>query len=123
MWNPKAPDAGFTLIEVLIALAIVAIALSAVVRAVGLSAVLAGRLRDRQSALAVACDTLTLDRTDENTRKRPGDIRELGGVRWIWTQSFSAGPVEGLRRVDITVKREGDPAASAELTGFVRTGA
>ena len=86
MRNPKAPEAGFTLIEVLIAFAIIAVSLAAVVRAVGVSAALAGRLRDRQTALAVACDTLALDRTDPGYSKKAGDTRELGGVRWAWTQ-------------------------------------
>ncbi len=53
-----AAQAGFTLVEVLVALAIVAVALAACMRATGQLADTHGRLRDRALALVSAENTL-----------------------------------------------------------------
>ncbi|MFP0196791.1 type II secretion system minor pseudopilin GspI [Pseudomonas sp. PHC1] len=50
----KAPQAGFTLIEVLVALAIIAVAMSAAVRVAGLMTQSSGVLRDRSIAMIAA---------------------------------------------------------------------
>lgn len=50
----KAPQAGFTLIEVLVALAIIAVAMSAAVRVAGLMTQSSGILRDRSIAMIAA---------------------------------------------------------------------
>ncbi|NKF24860.1 type II secretion system minor pseudopilin GspI [Pseudomonas sp. BGM005] len=49
-----SPQAGFTLIEVLVALAIVAVAMSAAVRVAGLMTQSSGVLRDRSVAMIAA---------------------------------------------------------------------
>jgi len=50
----KTPQAGFTLIEVLVALAIIAVAMSAAVRVAGLMTQSSGVLRDRSIAMIAA---------------------------------------------------------------------
>jgi len=49
-----SPQAGFTLIEVLVALAIIAVAMSAAVRVAGLMTQSSGVLRDRSIAMIAA---------------------------------------------------------------------
>jgi general secretion pathway protein I len=56
--NPRANQAGFSLLEILVALAIIAIALAACVRAAGQIATGQARLRDRALALISAENTL-----------------------------------------------------------------
>ncbi|MDI3398686.1 type II secretion system minor pseudopilin GspI [Pseudomonas sp. V88_4] len=50
----SSPQAGFTLIEVLVALAIIAVAMSAAVRVAGLMTQSSGVLRDRSIAMIAA---------------------------------------------------------------------
>jgi general secretion pathway protein I len=56
--NPRTNQAGFSLLEILVALAIIAIALAACVRAAGQIATGQAQLRDRALALISAENTL-----------------------------------------------------------------
>jgi general secretion pathway protein I len=56
--NPRQAEAGFSLLEILVALAIIAIALAACVRAVGQMATSHVQLRDRALALVSAENAL-----------------------------------------------------------------
>jgi hypothetical protein len=49
-----------------------------------------------------------------------GDL-EYAGRRWLWVQKVANTQVEGLRRVDISVRREDDAEGSSlvSLAGFV----
>ena len=49
-----------------------------------------------------------------------GDV-EMAGRRWHWIAKVSQTPVDGIRRIDISVRREGDAEGSSilSLAGFV----
>jgi general secretion pathway protein I len=121
----KSPERsrGFTLVEVLVAFAIVSIAMFAVFTAIGDTAFNVNHLRDRTIAAWIADNRITemrlagqLPSIDETQ----GDL-EMAGRRWFWVARVSQTPVEGLRRIDVEVRREGDAEGSAlaNLAGFV----
>lgn len=113
---------GFTLLEILVALAVLAIALAAAIRMMGQSIDASASLRDRMVAQWVAENRLV---SHQLTRHYPpidvteGDV-EMAGRRWHWQEQVSATPAEKLRRIDITVTARDGKGGHARLTGFVR---
>lgn len=113
--------AGFTLIEVLVALAIVSIALLASLRAVGQSTANVSELRGRLLAGWVAENLLAEHRAR-------GDWIPLGihrgeqsqaGFEFAWRQEVVATPNQAFRRIDVFVYRgPGEDRALAHVTGF-----
>ena len=113
---------GFTLLEVLVALAIVSIALLAALRAAGQGTSGVEELRLRLLAGWVAQNVLAEHRAR-------GDWLSLGvqrgsgrqaGIEFTWREEVSATPNAAFRRVDVLVFPGNDESRSlARLTGFV----
>ena len=106
----RARHAGFTLVEVLVALAIVSVGMLAVFKVIGDTANNVAYLRDRSFAAWIADNQLTeLRLTGEmpSVDETKGQV-EFAGRRWHWLQKVATTPVEGLRRIDISVRREDD---------------
>jgi general secretion pathway protein I len=114
--------AGFTLVEVLVALAIVAIALLAALRAAGQSTTNVGELRARLLAGWVAENLLAEHRARGDWLPlgiQRGQERE-GGIEFGWREEVIATPNPAFRRIDVFVFAEGEDArALAHYTGFV----
>lgn len=116
------PSSGFTLIEVLAALIIVALGMMAVIQAVGQTASNSAYLREKTLAHWVALNRLTEVRLDENPPKvdKTSDEVEMAGRTWRWTMVVTQTPVETMRRIDINVRPEeaDEDASIASITGF-----
>lgn len=113
---------GFTLLEILVALAVIAIALTAAIRAVGQSIDTASALRERTLAQWVAEDRLArhiLERSFPALSTTSGTA-DMGGATWRWTEQVSTTPVAKLRRIDVSVAPADKPDSIVLLTGFVR---
>jgi general secretion pathway protein I len=96
---------GFSLLEVLVALAILAIALAASVRAVGEQARTAEILRDGSYARWVAANLIAETRLNEAfpaPGTREGQSRMAGRV-WRWRLVVSDTPDGDIRRLDAAV--------------------
>lgn len=114
--------AGFTLVEVLVALAILAIALAAVVRVTTQAVDLTADLRDRSVALGVAQDRLVmhqLQRSWPAAETRSGK-RTQDGREWYWTEQVQTTPVPTFRRIEIEVREREGGRVVAHLVGFLR---
>jgi len=101
---------GFTLMEVLIALVILAVALSAATRATGLSADGATKLRERTLAGWVAQDRLTAHvalRDWPEIGSATGSA-DQGGRTFDWRETVSGGPNPYFRRIEIEILVPGD---------------
>lgn len=118
-----APAAGFTLVEVLVALAILAIALAAVLRAMGQAIDLTSDLRDRTEALWVAEDRVTehqLMRDWPALDSKEGTL-EFNGRQWRWRERVSAFlNFEDLRKLDVEITKANSPDVLAHLSVFLR---
>jgi len=115
---------GFTLIEVLVALAILTIALTVVMHSMGQAIDLTANLRDRQVALWVAQNRLTqhqIQRDFPPSDTTEGTV-EMGGREWRWREQVSATPEAALRRIEIEVRLDEKSSALARLVGFLERG-
>ncbi len=124
--HTEAHSKGFTLIEVIVAMAVVSIALAALVSSAGHSARQARLLIDRMQARWVADNVLTqlqLERYwDAVGAQRNGDM-EMGGRTWYWRSELLELQDERLRRVDAQVRyQSSDPLPIYTVSGFLLQG-
>ena len=112
---------GFTLIEVLVALAIVSIALLAALRAAGQGTSNVEELRARLLAGWVAENILAEQRARGDWPSpgiQRGTQRE-GGIEFAWREEVIATPNPRFRRVDVRVfATPGEERSLAHHTGF-----
>ncbi|MCC2658450.1 MAG: gspI [Panacagrimonas sp.] len=113
---------GFTLLEVLVAVAVLGIAMAAVISAMARQADNAGYLKQKTLALWVAHNRLAeiqLQAKAPATGRSDGKA-EMGGFEWKWEAVVQTTEDPRLRRIDIVVRRPEDPKGSlAQLNGFL----
>jgi len=116
-----ARSGGFTLIEVLVALAIISIALLASLRVAGAGTNSVGELRSRLLAGWVAENVLAEQRARGvwlPLGMQRGAVRQ-GGIEFGWREDVIATPNSLFRRVDVRVFLVHDDArVLAHLVGF-----
>ncbi|PPE73161.1 type II secretion system protein GspI [Solimonas fluminis] len=116
-------SAGFTLLEMLVAVAVLAIAMGAIISGMARYADNAARLREKTVALWVAHNRLTelsLQRAWPDIGKSDGEV-EMAGVKWKWEVEVKATPDTHLRRADISVRpsKARNKDAVASLSAFL----
>ena len=126
--DARARQTGFTLLEVLVALAVLAVAMAALIQAAAGYTANQAYLRDRTLAHWVARDALQSRQLDA-AKSWPAvgeqhDSRTLGGRQWDVTVKVSDTSDKDLRRLDVKVYPAGDDDGTplATLTGFVGRG-
>jgi general secretion pathway protein I len=116
------PASGFTLIEVLAALVIVALGMLGVIEAVSQEARNGAYLREKTIAHWIAMNVVTAQRLQPSPPEvaDSSDELEFAGQRWRWTMHVSQTQVQSLRRMDVTVRPADakDDVALASVTGF-----
>lgn len=114
--------AGFTLVEILVALAIVAIALAAGMRALAQATETASALKARTLALWVAQNRLAAAQIAAPwpaLGNYNGDATQAG-ARFVWQASVTTTPNPAFRKVEVMVAQpEAPDYALARLTGFL----
>jgi len=113
---------GFTLVEVLVALAIISVALLAALRAAGQATNAVDELRLRLFAGWVAENRLAEHRArgDWLALGIGRGSQSQGGVDFAWREEVIATPNPAFRRVDVFVSAPAQESrALARLTGFV----
>lgn len=113
---------GFSLIEVLVALTIMALAFAALLRVSGIAADNSGTLQSRMRAGWVAENRLAWLRARSQTLAA-GITRgrlEEDGRRWDWEQTVTPAAEPGLWRVEIRIVAPGDARYTlAGLSGWL----
>ena len=111
---------GFTLLEVLVALAVVALALLALSRTAMLQVADFDALRERTLASWIAANVLTETRLASAmpaTGRSDGRV-EFAARAWHWTRDVRTTPDSQIRRIDIQVFEGDAKNPSASLSGF-----
>jgi general secretion pathway protein I len=119
---PARTESGFTLVEVLVALAVLTIALAAVMRALSQSIDTSASLRDHTIAMWVAQNRLTthqIERIFPALDTTEGDT-EMAGRAWHWREQVTPAPGEpDMRQIHIEVRAASGPQTLARLVGFL----
>ena len=115
--------AGFTLVEVLVALAIVAFGLTALFAATTQTVQASAYLREKTLAQWIALNRITearLEGTPPADKEMSGEI-ESAGQTWRWELKTIATPVEGIVRLEARVALVDAPEKSwpGFATGFM----
>lgn len=116
-----ARSRGFTLLEVLVALLVLALALVALARTAALQVENFTELRERTLADWLAQQVLAETRLANPlpSPARSSGQRRYGGRDWHWELEIQATQVPTIRRLDVRVANATTPAqAVASLTGF-----
>lgn len=113
-------EAGFTLIEMLVALGILGIALVALLNAVGENVRAAGSVRQNLLAGMVAENRMieTIAIPDGQEAGIDTGEAELAGRTWHWRREILPTADPNIQRVEIVVAPQGQEPPAARLTAF-----
>jgi len=112
---------GFTLIEVVIALAIAAVSLAAVTAAISQMVDAANGVQERTYASWIAQNRIAemrLANVIPEVDTSRGEVT-FAGMDWEWRATVSETGVEGLFRVDVDVGRAGADGYIRTVSGFI----
>jgi len=116
---------GFTLIEVLAALVIVALGMMGVIEAVTQSARNGTYLREKTLAHWIAMNVVTERRLAASPPAigKSSDEVEFAGTRWKYDLTTTQTQVETMRRIDVSVRQADSPEGTslATVSGFYGT--
>ena len=112
---------GFTLIEVMVSLVIVALSLGAITASVSQMADAAITMQQRTWANWIGHNLVTelrLANVVPEVSETDGEVT-FANQDWLWTAVVSETGVENLFRVDVTVSLAASGAAIRTVTGFI----
>lgn len=113
---------GFTLLEILVALAILSIALAAIIKMASNQTLNTAHLRDKTLAHWVAMNKIAeLQLTAEWPAKgKKQGSEEMGMHEWHWVRTVTETPDDRVRQVEIAVFRDKqDEHSITRLTSFL----
>ncbi len=117
-------DKGFTLLEVVVALAILALVMSGLVKSIGDSANNQRAIEARTYAQWVALNRVAETQLAESptpTGSSNGLI-ELAARQWQWQQQVDSTDDPAVHRITVTVGREGEASELAQVIGYLFVG-
>ncbi|UJF19447.1 type II secretion system minor pseudopilin GspI [Vibrio sp. SS-MA-C1-2] len=111
---------GFTLIEVLVALAIFATATLAIMKAVSQHINTLGYLEDKTFASWVADNQMAQTLLDGDAKSSKKGSTELAGQKWYWQVQYVDTTDSLLKGVEVSVrKNRSSKSADAEVMSYV----
>jgi len=118
----KFSQAAFTLIEIMVALAIIALTMGAIIENTTASTKTAAYLRDKTIASWIAQNEITLIRAKRlwsNKSNKQGSV-EMAGQEWLWKMSIKKTDDKDMRRITVDVfLADDDSQIMASMTGFM----
>ncbi len=117
--NPKVQ--GFTLIEVLLALLIIAIALTALLKATTEDVANTARLKDKTMRHWVGMQAMTMIQTGMLTipaNQELSKVTTIFGQRWYWRAKLSSLPLKNARQVTLTFSDKATGPFHDPLIGY-----
>ena len=117
----KHHSSGFTLIEVMVALAIAALGLAAVAASISQMIDAATAMQSRSFASWIAQNKITemrLANVVPDVSSTSGEV-DYGGLEWAWRATVSETGIEDLFRLDVEISYAGSDDVIRRVTGFI----
>lgn len=114
-------QSAFTLVEVMVALAVASLALAAVAASIGQMVDAASSMQERTYASWIGQNKiaeLRLANILPEVSTTSGEVR-YAGLEWAWRATISETGVENLFRVDVEVSFAGSEDVLRNVTGFI----
>ena len=113
--------AGFTLLEVMVALVIISLALAGVAGSMGQMIDTANTMRDRTYASWIAQNKITELRLSAALPEvgESGGEEDYANTTWAWSAEVSETGIENLMKVDVSVSYPGADDPVRLVTGFI----
>jgi general secretion pathway protein I len=112
---------GFTLVEVMVALAIVAFSLTAIAASMNQMIDAANTMRERTYASWIAQNKITevrLENVLPEVSSTSGEV-EYANTDWSWRAVISETGIENFYRIDVSVSLAGSEYVIRTVTGFI----
>ncbi len=106
--NRKHKSKGFTLIEVLLALAIIAIALTALLKATAQNVSNTQRIKEKSISHWIAMQGVAMVQTDivqVPANQEITKVTSMLGQRWYWRVKLSPTPIKSVQQITITLSK------------------
>ena len=120
--RPFNKSAGFTLLEVLVALTIISLSLGALISTSGSHASSAGYLKQKTIAHWVAMNEITRLQVEQAWLDK-GDTRgstQMAGTEWFWTRTVKETEDENAQQVEFRIYLDEDRESSlTRLIGYL----
>ena len=119
MMNMKNKANGFTLIEVLIALVIISVALTAIIKATSQNIRDTAYIQDKMIAHWVGLQAMNEARA--NITKSANQVSDITMLdkEWRWKQTTIDTPNPNIKKIDITVYRKNNNMLLTTLTSYL----
>ena len=105
----KIRNKGFTLIEVLLALAVIAIALTALLKATSQNVANTARIKEKLISHWVAMQgvtTIQLGLLPMNLNQEVTEVTTMLGQRWYWRAKITETTIQNTQKITITVSNK-----------------
>ena len=111
---------GFTLIEILLALAVIAIALTALLKVTAQNIETTNRIKEKSISHWVAIQGLTMMQLNlVQVTQNSTQATKMLGQSWYWRAAIKSTPVKGLKQVVISLSLKQAGPFREEATGYV----
>ena len=117
----RNPTLGFTLIEVMVALAIVSLSLTAIAASMNQMIDAANSMRERTYASWIAQNKIAemrLSGVMPEVSSSSGEVT-YANSEWAWRAEVAETGIEGFYRVDVSVSHAGSEYVVRTVTGFL----
>jgi general secretion pathway protein I len=104
----KNNHSGFTLIEVLLALAVISIALTALIKATGNDVIYMQRIKDKSISHWVAMQGVAmvqLGLIEVKPQQEASQVTAMLGQRWYWRAKLNSTAIKSMQQITITVSK------------------
>lgn len=117
----KTAERGFTLIEVLLALAVIAISLTALLKATAQNVSNTQRIKEKTLSHWIAMQGISsvqLGLISVTTGPEITEVTVIAGQRWYWRIKATDSRVKSVQKITITVSKNQSGPFSDPLIGF-----